>query len=87
MQIAYPMPPVHLRRSGDSASLRRRLAPAEIFHEIMEHRWYLSEEAGCDVGTTTAARWYFETVLPRYPAPSRGCERALVDGLLNLTGR
>ena len=53
----------------------------------MEHRWYLSEEAGCDVGTTTAARWYFETVLPRYPAPSRGCERALVDGLLNLTGR
>ena len=26
--------------------LRGRLAPAEIFHEILEHRWYMSEEAG-----------------------------------------
>jgi hypothetical protein len=44
-----------------------RLAPAEIFHEILEHRWFLSERAGRDVGTTAAARSYFETVLPRTP--------------------
>ena len=44
-----------------------RLAPAEIFHEILEHRWFLSEQAGRDVGTTAAARSYFETVLPRTP--------------------
>jgi hypothetical protein len=50
------------------AGLRGRLAPAEIFHEILEHRWYLSEEAGRDVGTTAAARSYFETVLPAVPA-------------------
>jgi len=47
--------------------LRGRLAPAEIFHEIMEHRWYMSEEAGHDVGTTAAAQSYFRTVLPAVP--------------------
>jgi len=48
-------------------NLRGRLAPAEIFHEIMEHRWYMSEAAGRDVGTTAAARSYFERVLPKAP--------------------
>jgi hypothetical protein len=47
--------------------LRNRLAPAEIFHEILEHRWYVSERAGRDVGTTAAARSYFERVLPQVP--------------------
>src|SRR3954452_3212576 len=46
------------------AELVGRLAPAEVFHEILEHRWFLSEQAGADVGTTAAARSYFETVLP-----------------------
>ena len=50
-------------------SLRGRLAPPEIFHEILEHRWYMSEAAGRDVGTTAAARSYFETVLPSAPQP------------------
>ena len=36
--------------------LRGRLPPAEIFHEVLEHRWYMSEAAGRDVGTTAAAR-------------------------------
>ena len=47
--------------------LAGRLAPAEIFHEVLEHRWFLSEQAGRDVGTTAAARSYFDTVLPRTP--------------------
>lgn len=51
------------------ASLRDRLAPPEVFHEILEHRWYLSEQAGRDVGTTAAARSYFDTVLTQVPAP------------------
>jgi len=51
------------------ASLRGRLAPAEIFHEILEHRWYASEAAGRDIGTTAAARSYFERVLPEVPEP------------------
>jgi hypothetical protein len=49
------------------AHLIGRLAPAEIFHEILEHRWFLSEAAGRDVGTRAAARSYFETVLPQTP--------------------
>jgi hypothetical protein len=49
--------------------LKTRLAPAEIFHEVLEHRWFLSEKAGRDVGTTAAARSYFENVLPRVPEP------------------
>jgi hypothetical protein len=49
------------------ADLAGRLAPPEVFHEILEHRWFLSEAAGRDVGTTAAARSYFETVLPRTP--------------------
>jgi hypothetical protein len=47
--------------------LAGRLAPPEVFHEILEHRWFLSEAAGRDVGTTAAARSYFETVLPQTP--------------------
>jgi Domain of unknown function (DUF4032)/Lipopolysaccharide kinase (Kdo/WaaP) family len=47
--------------------LRGRLPPAEIFHEILEHRWYMSEAAGFDVGTAAAARSYFQTVLPGVP--------------------
>ena len=49
--------------------LHGRLAPPEIFHEILEHRWYMSEAAGRDVGTTAAARSYFDTVLPAVPRP------------------
>jgi len=49
--------------------LRGRLPPAEIFHEILEHRWYMSEAAGRDVGTTTATRDYLEQVLPEAPQP------------------
>ena len=49
--------------------LRGRLSPAEIFHEVLEHRWYMSEQAGRDVGTTAAAKAYFEQVLPAAPEP------------------
>jgi hypothetical protein len=44
-----------------------RLAPAEVFHEVLEHRWFLSERAKRDVGTSQAAQSYLATVLPRTP--------------------
>src|SRR5271170_459476 len=70
--------------------LRGRLPPAEIFHEVLEHRWYMSEAAGRDVGTTAAARDYFEQVLPAVPEPlepadalaDAGPLEPLADGLL-----
>ena len=49
--------------------LRGRLPPAEIFHEILEHRWYMSEAAGHDIGTTAATQDYLEQVLPKAPEP------------------
>jgi hypothetical protein len=49
-------------------SLADRLEPAEIFHEILEHRWFLSERAGTDVGTTAAAKSYIDAILPNTPA-------------------
>ena len=47
--------------------LRAKLEPAELFHEILEHRWYLSERAGRDVGLEAAATSYVDQVLR--PAP------------------
>jgi hypothetical protein len=47
--------------------LAGRLAPAEVFHEILEHRWFLSEKARQDVGTAEAAESYFAEVLPQTP--------------------
>jgi hypothetical protein len=51
------------------ADLRGRLSPAEVFSEVLEHRWYLSEAAGRDVGTTTATKDYIKHVLPAAPDP------------------
>jgi Domain of unknown function (DUF4032)/Lipopolysaccharide kinase (Kdo/WaaP) family len=47
--------------------LRAKLEPAELFHEILGHRWYLSEQAGRDVGLEAAATSYADQVLR--PAP------------------
>jgi hypothetical protein len=45
------------------AHLRSRLDAAEVFHEILEHRWFLSEAAGRDVGMQAAVRDYVDRVL------------------------
>jgi hypothetical protein len=49
------------------ADLRGRLEPAEVFHEILEHRWFLSEQRGHPVHTIDAARSYIDTVLTARP--------------------
>lgn len=40
-----------------------RLEPAEIFHEVLEHRWYMSEKQGVDVEMIAAVRSYVADVL------------------------
>jgi hypothetical protein len=45
--------------------LRGRLEPAELFHQVLDHRWYLSEAAGHDVGLREAVASFVSTVLPR----------------------
>ena len=44
--------------------LRGRVEDAQIFHEVLEHRWYLGEKAGRDVGLDGAAEDYITTILP-----------------------
>ena len=46
---------------------RGKLEPAEIFHEILVHRWYLSERAGREIGIFDTARDYIDTVLTAKP--------------------
>ena len=46
---------------------RARLEPVEVFHEVIEHKWYLSEKEGLDVGVDRALESYLSSVLPRTP--------------------
>ena len=46
------------------AELLGRVEPAQLFHEVLEHRWYLSEAAGHDVGLDLACKTYISEVLP-----------------------
>lgn len=54
--------------------LSDRLEPAELFHQVLEHRWFLSEAATKDVGMDAALRSYIDTVLR--PAPE---EQVIID--------
>jgi tRNA A-37 threonylcarbamoyl transferase component Bud32 len=44
--------------------LWERLPAAEIFHQVLEHRWFLSEQAKKDVGIDEAVRSYVSSELP-----------------------
>jgi hypothetical protein len=46
---------------------RGRLEPAEVFHQILEHRWLLSERAGREIDIFDSARDYVEKILSRLP--------------------
>ncbi len=47
--------------------LRKKLPDAELFHEISEHRWLMSERLGMDVGRQAAVEDYVRTVLSKLP--------------------
>ncbi len=49
------------------STLRRKLEPAQIFHEVLENRWYMSEQAGKDVGVEKATQAYIAHILARKP--------------------
>jgi Domain of unknown function (DUF4032) len=57
--------------------LRGRLEPAELFHQVLDHRWYLSEAAGHDVGLSEAVKSFVGTVLPG--SLNRGLAQALAE--------
>jgi len=43
--------------------LRAKLEPAEVFHQVLEHRWYLSQERGQSVPLAEALTSYIKNVL------------------------
>ncbi|WP_084075155.1 DUF4032 domain-containing protein [Demequina sp. NBRC 110052] len=44
--------------------LRGKLEPAQVFHEVLDHRWYLAEASGADVPMPVATASYVKNVLP-----------------------
>jgi hypothetical protein len=49
------------------ADQRGKLEPAEFFHEVLVHRWFLSEQAGHEVDIFESAGDYVANVLPERP--------------------
>jgi hypothetical protein len=48
-------------------SMRSKLEPPEFFHEVLEHKWFLSEQAGSDVSLDDTVRHYILNVLIHRP--------------------
>jgi hypothetical protein len=53
-----------------------KLEPAELYHQVLEHRWFLSERAGGDVGMDETIASYVRNVLE--PARARADHAAAV---------
>ncbi len=47
--------------------LSAKLEPAELFHQVLEHRWFMSEHLARDVGLSEAIESYVADVLPHQP--------------------
>ena len=43
--------------------LRSKLEPAEVFHQVLEHRWYMSQARGRSVPIAEVLSSYIDTVL------------------------
>jgi hypothetical protein len=56
------------------------LPAAEVFHQVLEHRWFLSERAGKDVGIDEAVRSYVRSELPLRRPERVVLEMPPVDG-------
>ena len=49
------------------SEMRKKLEPAELYHEVLEHRWFMGVAAGREVSVVEAAKSYMETVLENLP--------------------
>ena len=46
---------------------RRKLEPAQLFHEVLDHRWFISERENRDVPMSEAVQSYVDQVLRHRP--------------------
>lgn len=53
---------------------RSQIEPAQFFHEVLTHRWFLAEKAGHDVPMAEAVNSYIESQLPKYKLDSKAVE-------------
>jgi hypothetical protein len=53
---------------------RSQIQPAQFFHEILTHRWYLAEKAGHDIPMAEAVESYIQKVLPQYKLDAQAME-------------
>jgi len=56
-----------LALAGIPPEMSAKLEPAELYHQVLEHRWFLSERAGGDVGIDEAVKSYVADVLALAP--------------------
>ncbi len=59
--------------------LRGKLEPAQIFHEVLDHRWYIGENVGHDVLMRDAVKSYIENVLKHRPDEKTLIERTELE--------
>ncbi|MBO9553010.1 DUF4032 domain-containing protein [Cellulomonas sp.] len=52
---------------GVPKDLRKKLEPAQIFHELLDHRWYLSQQQQRDVPMKETVKSYVRDILPQRP--------------------
>ncbi|NGO10619.1 DUF4032 domain-containing protein [Streptomyces sp. HC44] len=77
--------------------LRGSMDAAELYHGLLEHRWYLSERAQHDIGLDTAVEDYVKHILPKIreklPSPDAAApsapstEAGAQDGGTTATGQ
>jgi hypothetical protein len=63
--------------------LRAKREPAEIFHEVLEHRWFLSEQAGMEIPIREAADRYMSTILKQLPDEAMAMSLESISQLAN----
>lgn len=66
--------------NGIPEDMRARLEPAQIVHEVLEHRWYISEHCGANVPLSETVQSYVDNVLSH-----RRDERAIVVDSRDIT--
>ena len=53
---------------------RSQIEPAQFFHEVLTHRWFLAEKLGHDVPMREAVKSYIDNVLPQYRLDKKDVE-------------
>jgi len=62
-----------------------KLQPAELYHQILEHLWFMSEAAGRDVGLGEAVTSYVRDVLTPLPDEQRRADQLWEDDEWNIS--